>query len=507
MRDRNTGRVKRLFSRLAAGLAGCAATALAVGAGTSSAATGGYLPPPHSGGGVTVQWYWQIGGGTLPSMTSGEAATANIWDTDMYEDAGGMGSNNEPDAPSSVVSRLHAANKYAVCYIEAGAQQAEPDQSHFASADYTNGSNPQTTEMQGWPGEYWYDTLGFAGWAPSHQVYSGSAADQAAAANIAAGMAQRIAGCKAEGQDAIEPDDLDGYTNPSQTGASGGGWGLTQAAAAGYEQWLAYTAHNDGLAIFQKNDPANSATDVASFDGMIIEECNSFDDPCAGNGGDATPYLSAGKPVLNAEYTQDGETASKFCPADVAAGISGALFDVNLAGGTYSPCQTGSGYVYPGPVGSGPTTTPPPTTGQPPTGASAPVNTARPAITGAALAGNRLTTTTGSWQGSPTSFTYAWERCKSTCATVNGATKHTYSLGSRDVGYRIVAVVTARNAVGVMSASSQPTATVAKVRRAVAARSRAAARQQHRRSSRAHRGRRSGGRTGARLVITGHRPS
>ena len=191
------------------------------------------------------------------------------------------------------------------------------------------------------------------GWAPSHQVYSGSAADQAAAANIAAGMAQRIAGCKAEGQDAIEPDDLDGYTNPSQTGASGGGWGLTQAAAAGYEQWLAYTAHNDGLAIFQKNDPANSATDVASFDGMIIEECNSFDDPCAGNGGDATPYLSAGKPVLNAEYTQDGETASKFCPADVAAGISGALFDVNLAGGTYSPCQTGSGYVYPGPVEAG----------------------------------------------------------------------------------------------------------------------------------------------------------
>ena len=40
---------------------------------------------------------------------------------------------------------------------------------------------PQTTEMQGWPGEYWYDTLGFAGWTPSHQAYSGSAADQAAA--------------------------------------------------------------------------------------------------------------------------------------------------------------------------------------------------------------------------------------------------------------------------------------------------------------------------------------
>jgi hypothetical protein len=118
----------------------------------------------------------------------------------MFEDANGVGSNNEPDARSQIVSELHATNKYSVCYIEAGAQQDEPDQSHFASADYTNGSNVETTEMQGWPGEYWYNTLGFAGWSPSHQVYSGGSADQAAAANIAAGMAQRIAGCQAEGQ-------------------------------------------------------------------------------------------------------------------------------------------------------------------------------------------------------------------------------------------------------------------------------------------------------------------
>ena len=406
MKDRESPRSKRLLARFAAGAAGFGlALALAGGAGISSAATGGYLPPPHSGTGVIVQWYWQIGGGTLPSMTSGSASTANIWDTDMFEDASGLGSNNDPDARSAIVSQLHAANKYAVCYIEAGAQQAEPDQSHFAAADYTNGSNAQTTEMQGWPGEYWYDTLGFAGWTPSHQTYSGSAADHAAAANIAAGMAQRIAGCQAEGQDAIEPDDLDGYTNPSQTGAAGGGWGLTQAAAAGYEQWPAYTAHNDGLAIFQKNDPANSGADVATFDGMIIEECNSYDDPCAGSGGDATPYLSAGKPVLNAEYTQDSETTSKFCPSDVAAGISGALFDVNLAGGTYSPCQTGTGYAYSGPAGGGTTTSAPPRTttsptpGQPPAGGKGPVNTVRPVVSVTTTRGSRLTTRSGSWPG------------------------------------------------------------------------------------------------------------
>ena len=140
---------------------------------------------------------------------------------------------------------------------------------------------------------------------------------------------------------AIEPDDLDGYTNRGDTGVPGGGWHLTRADSAGFERWLAYDAHAHGLAIFQKNDPSNAAANAGSFDGMIIEECNSYRDPCAGNGGDGTPYLRAGKPVLNAEYVEDRETAAKFCSADVAAGITGALFNVDLNGKTYIPCAPG----------------------------------------------------------------------------------------------------------------------------------------------------------------------
>ena len=91
----------------------------------------------------------------------------------------------------------------------------------------------------------------------------------------------------------------------------GGGWHLTRADSAGFERWLAYDAHAHGLAVFQKNDPANAKANVKRFDGMIIEECNHYRDPCAGSGGDATPYLRVGKPVLNAEYTQDGETTAQ----------------------------------------------------------------------------------------------------------------------------------------------------------------------------------------------------
>ena len=110
---------------------------------------------------------------------------------------------------------------------------------------------------------------------------------------------------------------------------------MTQADAAGFEAWLATTAHADGLAVFQKNDGANSSVDEPYFDGMIIEECNHYDDPCAGSGGDATPYLKAGKPVLNAEYNLPPK---RFCASDNAAGIMGARFNLALNGTTFKPC-------------------------------------------------------------------------------------------------------------------------------------------------------------------------
>jgi Glycoside-hydrolase family GH114 len=332
-------------SRFAVALA--AATVGMFAPAAASAAAIYKLPPTGQD-----QWYWEIsppsnGLAGLPSVTGAypSPGSANIWDTDMFADSNTDG--GVPTGPSPVVQALHAAGKYSICYIEAGVQQPEPDSSNFAPADYTDGSNPETTEMQGWPGEYWYDIRGFANY-----VAGDPSTLTGAAVNIAAGLAQRIDGCAREGQDALEPDDLDGYTNPSQTGAAGGGWGLTQADSAGFERWLAYTAHSDGLAIFQKNDPANSAVDEPLFDGMIIEECNYYDDPCAGSGGDATPYLDAGKPVLNAEYTQDGETTANFCAGDVAAGITGALFDVNLDGQTYEPCAP-VGQTRPGGTGTG----------------------------------------------------------------------------------------------------------------------------------------------------------
>jgi hypothetical protein len=321
------------------------ATSASVGPVTASSGGGGgggtgYTKPPSD-----ASWYWQIGGGTLPAYSAAYPApgSANIWDTDLFADSNISG--GIPTGPSSVVQGIHAAGHYAICYVEVGAYQVGfPDNSDFASADYTDpGYN---TQLQGYPGENYFDVGGFSGWSASRPSVFPDATpsndpsnDVSAAQNIAAGLAQRFAWCKREGQDAVEADDLDGYTNRN-------GWGLTQQDAVGFEAWIAYTVHADGLAWFMKNDPGDAQAAVQDgADGLIIEECNYYSDPCgsATQPGDATPFLKAGLPVLNAEYTQDGETTAKFCPTDNASGIYGALFNVNLAGGAYEPCWNSAG--------------------------------------------------------------------------------------------------------------------------------------------------------------------
>ncbi|MGD0808732.1 MAG: endo alpha-1,4 polygalactosaminidase [Acidimicrobiales bacterium] len=301
--------------------------------GSSQYAKGGshYKPFPA----MADSWYWEIDPPTaglsgLPSTTGLYPApgSAHVWDTDLFSDSNtSYGSNlGIPTGPSPVVKALHAAGHYSVCYVEAGAfQTGFPDDADFAKKDYGYGA--KRYQMSGYPNEWWFDIAGFK----NYVAGKASTLDQVAA-NIAGGLDDRFKWCALEGQNAVEPDDTDGYTNTSATGAQGGGWGLTQADSAGFERWLAYQAHADGLAVLQKNDPANANVDEPLFDGALSEECNYYADPCAGQGGDWGAYLAAGKPVFNAEYTQDGETTAKFCSADDHWGIWGALFSVGLSG-------------------------------------------------------------------------------------------------------------------------------------------------------------------------------
>jgi len=94
----------------------------------------------------------------------------------------------------------------------------------------------------------------------------------------------------------------------------------------------------------------------------------------------------------------------------------------------------------------------------------APVNTALPVISGPAEEGQTLSTTNGSWDNSPTGYSYQWQLCDSAvinCSNITGATASTYLVPLGDAGSTIEVVVTATNPYGSTPQASDPTAVVA----------------------------------------------
>jgi len=94
----------------------------------------------------------------------------------------------------------------------------------------------------------------------------------------------------------------------------------------------------------------------------------------------------------------------------------------------------------------------------------APVNTAKPAVSGTPTVGQTLTASNGTWSNAPTSYAYQWLRCNgggNSCVSVSNGTQQTYALVGADAGRTMRVRVTATNADGSASAESDQTAAVA----------------------------------------------
>jgi hypothetical protein len=260
-------------------LAAVSASAGAVGgagashaARTAASASSWWKPPQR------LTWFWQLQG----KVSNGHAVAA--YDVDGFE--------TEP----SEVAALHAQGKHVICYIDAGtAEKFRPDYDEFPTATLGRSN--------GWPGERWLDIRQLSAIEPI--------------------MAARFQMCRQKGFDAVEPDNIEAFANKS-------GFEISAAQQLTYNEWIAAEVHSLGMAVLQKNDSEQSAQLQPYFDGALSEQCNQYRE-C----GDFQPYLSAGKPVLNAEYRGK---PSKFCPADEAAGIMGARFALSLNGKKFQAC-------------------------------------------------------------------------------------------------------------------------------------------------------------------------
>jgi hypothetical protein len=98
-----------------------------------------------------------------------------------------------------------------------------------------------------------------------------------------------------------------------------------------------------------------------------------------------------------------------------------------------------------------------------------PRNTGEPRVLGSPVEGTRLTAANGSWSGTtPFRFTYRWLRCDTSgggvngvnCTGISGANGKTYVVRPADVDHRIRVRVTAANAEGSSTATSNATEAV-----------------------------------------------
>jgi hypothetical protein len=101
---------------------------------------------------------------------------------------------------------------------------------------------------------------------------------------------------------------------------------------------------------------------------------------------------------------------------------------------------------------------------------NAPTSIDRPQLTGTPRLGDALAASTGTWQGSPTGYSYQWLRCPAAitspaqadgCSPIAGATRPNYTPGTDDAYKRNTVRVTATNASGTGSAYSAPSDLVA----------------------------------------------
>ena len=225
---------------------------------TSQPSTFGLTPETnwwHPTAGLT--WQWQIG--DLDIDTSIEA---DVYDIDLYVD-------------QALIDELHAKGRKVICYISVGSwEDWRPDKDQFPAEVLGK-------DYDGWPGEKWLDIRAIDKLAPI--------------------MLARLDLCKAKGFDALEPDNMEIYTNDT-------GFPLTYEDQLKFALWLADEAHKRGLAIGQKNasDQVSQLVDVYDF--AITEDYFYYNEAES-----MLPYIQAGKPVFAAEYTDLPGDFAAFC--------------------------------------------------------------------------------------------------------------------------------------------------------------------------------------------------
>ena len=208
------------------------------------------------GSSAPIHWQWQIG--TPFNTSTDQLPGVTVYDIDAYDNA------------ASVISALHAKGFIVIAYVSFGTYENwRPDAAGFP-ANVKGSSN-------GWPGENWLDIR---------------------SDTVKTIMAARLDLIKSKGFDAVEPDNVDGYSNST-------GFPLTAQDQLNYNEWIAAQCHLRGLSVGLKNDIDQVTTLQPYFDWTLNEESYKYNEYSG-----LSAFTGNNKAVFEVEYGKSTPQAS-----------------------------------------------------------------------------------------------------------------------------------------------------------------------------------------------------
>jgi hypothetical protein len=246
-----------------------------LGSGEDAAAAQRWRPAP-----TTEPWQWQLQGRIDTSIP------APVYEVDGFSTS------------AKLVRRLHSQGRKVICYLDVGSWESyRPDRGEFPKSVIGK-------RYEGFPDERWLDIRRIG--------------------KLAGPLKRRFDLCRRKGFDAVEPDNINGYTNDT-------GFPLTAADQLRFNRWVARHVHRRGMSVALKNDPEQVPQLVGYFDFAVVEQCFQYRE-C----GRFSPFVEAGKAVFEAEYEI---SPAEFCDRALALGFSSIAKSYDLFARPWRPCS------------------------------------------------------------------------------------------------------------------------------------------------------------------------
>lgn len=242
---------------------------------SSDAKTKRWQPRP-----TTAPWQFQLQGKIDTSIN------APVYEVDGF------------NVSKATVSRLHSLGRKVICYIDVGSwENYRPDANRFPKSVIGR-------RYEGYPNERWLDIRRYR--------------------QFAGPIRSRISMCARKGFDALEPDNINGWENPT-------GFPITAADQLRFNRWIAKVAHSKGLAVGLKNDGRQARALVRNFDFAVVEQCFQYNE-C----GQYMPFIRRGKAIFSVEYEIP---TTQFCARAEKLRFSSIGKEYDLFARPWRPCR------------------------------------------------------------------------------------------------------------------------------------------------------------------------